>query len=630
MSVFAPLSPMPAVFARAFAEPTSLNVWQWSEAHVFLDDVESRMNPGNYRIAVSPHLRWPQEQFTNPRWRQITFKKNDQSGVTRSVLNDIMYHICEDPCNILYVINSLEEGKRLARRLKKSLMASPKTRNYLSPTKEDLNEDAEMQTLTFFLRDMIIYFIGGGSIGASAGKQIARIYVDEADKIPRSTKDHGHIVEEAKSRFKTVSEAEAKIFIISKPNQEADITTVEFKRGSQHRGFMPCPHCGLMQEWVQERLKFDHCKTEAGDYDLNRVEKETFYQCAAQGSAACPDGRIYDSHRGFTTAGIEYRPTNTNPEPASLSIEMSDFLLNPAYFPDTKLGRIALDLISGYKNPAKMKAVQANRFGKEELMQEATITEDDVRWLRGNYLRGTVPRGTVFCGIYSDLQKMGPKWVKFAFRRNGEFIVIDWGTLLAIDDLMSVAAEPIEEVDEDSPPVSDGNPQPRTGKTILPTEGGIDEGDQQGQVLSFCIRSQHFFSPTKGGAKHQTRGQLVAASLRNHEGKSFYAYHFNDDQFKKELYFHRIRDHKKIIAGKSKTPRMWVPRDIDDQLLTELSNEHLTLKKSPRGYPIEEWVKKGANDLGDACKGALVMWHWIGPQVEAALAAEESKAAKSF
>jgi lysophospholipase L1-like esterase len=164
-------------------------------------------------------------------------------------------------------------------------------------------------------------------------------------------------------------------------------------------------------------------------------------------------------------------------------------------------------------------------------------------------VRGTALRGIIWCGIYSDLQGYGPKWVKFGFKRNGELVVIDWGTSLAIDELMNEAQVPIPEIDESQPvePAHLGehpdHPEHRparytaTGRILFPQAGGIDEGDGQAvelargfvtRTLGYGADGGYFFLPTKGRGGYQTRGKsLVTVSPREHQGHEFIAYHFD-------------------------------------------------------------------------------------------------------
>lgn len=629
-TAWSPGSVVPDVCERIFAEPSPLGEVAWDEANIFLSEKESRTSPGLYRSAVTPHARFIREQMGNPFLRQITIRKNDQSSITRHVLNLICRVVAERPRNVLYVINSLEEARRMSGRLRASLLASPSTRDQVTEGPD--HEDTELLTLTFNLRDMVIYFVGGGSIGGVANKPISLIIVDEADKIPRvAVSQNTHVVDEAKSRFKSMPIGDGLIIVFSKPNQETDIVHTEYLLGTMRTARMPCPHCGHKQEWVQQRLIFDHCKLPGGDHDKARVLKEAFYRCERSGSAECPDGRIYDHHRGYTTANIDWVATNPNPEPGNESFHVTDFCLNPEFFPDASLGRIALDLIEGIKKPVKNKAVQAARFGLPEMLQRVQLKEDDILAFRSNYLRGTTPRGLIYCAIYSDLQLNGtaPKWIKYGYNRREELVIIDWGMFLALDDLMPEAALAIPELDESQPiqaPHGEFSPAryTATGTKLYPQNGGIDEGDEAKLVRSFIVRSKFFFLPTKGVGGAQHRGTMVSPSPRDHDGQKFEAYHFNDDQFKKDLYQHCIGDHAKILSGKSRVPRIHVPLDVDHQFCTELTSEHLTVGKDVRGYRVEKWECTGANDYGDCVKGARVMWHVLGPRVLEALAAKEA------
>jgi len=599
-----PGSILPGLLERVFAELPPENVWRWAEKHIVLDAIASPANPGPYDSRIAPHTRFLQEALTDPQWRQFTIKKNSQGGFTEAIMNYLRYRVAHDPGNVLYAIDSVNEAKRLARiRLKPTLERCPLTAQAISENEDD------MSALNFYLRDMFIMFIGGGSIGAAANKVISVGIVDEADKIPRVAGGHKHLVEEMKSRFKTVPGG--KLIVLSEPNEETDITTTEFRRGTMHKCHLPCPHCGHFQVLVQERLIFDHCKLPSGDYDKKRVATETYYSCVRSGTPACSDGKIYDRHKRDMALRCEWRATNLNPEPGHLSLESSDLF---SLFADANFGRIALDLIDAIKNPARQKAVQSGRFGLEHKGRRVEVQQDDLLKLCGDYARGTMPQAAIYLGMASDVQGGVKKWMKAAFDRLGDLYVVDWGQCLAFDDLTIEADQPVR----------DG-----AGKDWNVIAGLIDEGFKTDEVRKFCIRSNYRFLPCKGrGNLNQMRGQLVAPSLTIHDGQEFNCYHFNDDKFKQALYLDRIRDFDRIKKGQARMTRIWLPKDIDREVLHELMGEQMVPKILPSGFEKLLWEKRWTNDWGDALKMLTVLAHVIINDLLEEIATEEALAAK--
>lgn len=598
-----PDSILPGLLERIFAELPKENVWQWAEKNIVLDAVASPSNPGPYDSSLTPHTRFIQEKFTDPSVRQITIKKNSQGAFSESVMNCIRFCVAHQPRNTLYVIDSVAEARRLAKiRLQPTLERCALTAQAISENEDD------MSALNFYLRDMFIMFIGGGSIGAAANKVISLGVVDEADKLPRVTKGQKHIVDEVKSRFKTVPDG--KLFVLSEPNEEQDITTTEYRRGSQHKYHVPCPHCGHFQVMIQERLTFDHCRMPSGEYDLARVLEESFYKCERAGSTECPDGRIYDRHKRAMSLAGEWRATNLNPEPGHISLESSDLF---SLFPNASFGRIALDLIDVIKKPARMKAVQSGRFGLEHKGKRVKVQHEDLLKLCGDYRRGAMPKPAIYLAMACDVQAGVKKWIKGAFDRLGDLYIVDWGQSLAFDDLTVEADVPVVDA---------------SGREWTVVSGLIDEGFKTDDVRKFCIRTDFRFLPCKGrGSMNQMRGQLVAASTTEHDGREFKCYHFNDDKFKQALYIDRIREFDKIKKDQERRTRIWLPKDVDRALLDELMGEEMVPELTPAGYERLVWKKTRTNDWGDALKELTVLAHVVINDLLDDLAKEEAAAA---
>lgn len=607
---------LPDILARIFALRTSLNVWQWAERHVSLDAQASPGSPGPYRSSRAPYTRFIMELFTDPSVREVVIKKSSQSGVTEAILNIIRYCVAVMPRNILYVIDSKEEiGKLFRTRLVPSLRNCKETAQRITEKEDDLT------TRTLYLEGMWIMGIGGHSAGGLANKSCSIGILDEADKHPPNTGREGRSIDQLRARFKTI--ADSKLFVLSKPVEATDVTTVEYETGTQHKCFVACPHCGEHQELVQERVTYSHCKDLTGDYDRERVLSETYYQCVNAGTPKCTDGRITEEQRLAQLLGghFEFRQTNfRNVEPGKVSIEITDLI---SIFPKCTLGEIALDLIASQRSLIKMRHVQAERFARAWKRSGAALKEDAIFKLCGPYARGTVPFVPALVVITADKQGDVVKWVKHAFLLNGTHYVCDWGEVLAEDELMLVWS-------------GESPHRPLTcmadGKDYAPQVGLIDEGFKTNEVRSFVIRAtlagQLWFT-SKGRGGLQIRSSVVESKY-DHDGLvDLICYHYNDDSFKQELYLGQIGDLPRIQSGASKLPRLWLPRpqDVEREFASELCAEELVDEETHLGFTKRLWKKVGeANDFGDAVKMGKVCWQILGPELVAAAQAEKSAA----
>lgn len=599
---------LPDILARVFAARTLLNVWQWAEKHITLSPEASPGNPGPYRSAKAPYTRFIMDLFLDPKVREIIIKKSSQSGVTEAILNIIRYCVAVMPRNILYVIDSKEEiGKLFRTRLVPSLRACKETAQRITEKEDDLT------TRTLYLAGMWIMGIGGHSAGGLANKACTIGVLDEADKHPPNTGREGRSIDQLRARFKTIKDS--KLFLLSKPVDATDVTTLEYDTGTQHKCFVACPHCNEYQEFTQERVQYSHCKDLTGDYDRERVLTEAYIQCVNAGTPKCPVGRITESQRRAQLSAVperfEFRQTNfRNVDPGKISIEITDLV---SLFPKCTIGEIALDLIAAQKSLLKMKHVQAERFARAWKKSGAALKEDAIFKLCGPYHRGTVPFVPALVVLTCDKQGDVLKWVKHAFLMNGTHYICDWGELLAEDELMLVwrGAAPH---------------RPLTcvvdGLQYQPQIGLIDEGFKTNEVRSFVIRAnfagQDWYT-SKGRGGLQVRSAVVESHY-DHDGLTdITCYHYNDDSFKQEMYLGQIGDFARILSGASKLPRLWLPRpqDVEREFAAELCAEQLIDKENELGFSKAVWEKVGeANDFGDGVKLGKVAWHVLGSEVQ--------------
>ncbi len=272
---------------QGFYTPRTLeNAWQWGEDNIILRPEESQDFAGVWESTTTVYVRFMMEfvtgqfsenikflpGFEDCEWDEFIQMKSSQTGFTLAILIIIAYYAAVIRKNVLYSIDSREEARRISKsRLQPLLQDCPATRARISENEDDVSN------LTLFLLGLVIYLIGSHSEGAFANKSCGLVVVDEADVHPEPMPGMPETIDLARDRLK--ASGGGKLILLSKPKTEASITAREHKGGTQHQCFVPCPHCNAFQVLVFERLRYDHCKDLAGEYDLQRVEAETFYEC---------------------------------------------------------------------------------------------------------------------------------------------------------------------------------------------------------------------------------------------------------------------------------------------------------------------------------------------------------------
>jgi phage terminase large subunit GpA-like protein len=593
-----------AVILQCYRPRPTGSVWQFAEKEVYLTKKESPGHPGPYDSSLTPYTRESQDFLIDPDWDEDITQKSSQAGFTEAVLNCIRYCVAFLAMNVLYSIDSRDEAKKIMR-----TRLEPSIDKFVPENLRETVEDDDKQTLALFLPHMTIYMAGGHSGGALANKAIGMGVVDEANEHPAPAKGEMENTDLVRDRLKTVPRK--KLFILSKPTDEFGLITREYETGTQSKYHVPCPDCGHYQELVLEQLRFEHCKDMLGEWDMPRVLTETFYACARCYDGTNPKpreegqpgncGEIRDRHKyEFNLAG-KWVITNPKHFPRRRSRHISDF-----YSPFVTFGEIAVDFLGAVKSGSlvKMQGFYNSRLGLPFRQQGAQVTESDVSKCRGPYKRGTcLFTQEETCLITQTTDKQGDvfKSTKAAWKKNGDMCVVDYAIHLAEQELLDWAQEPITVFAGETR-------EPMTAKIGLIDEGYLAKIS----VREFVQRSGGFYFGSKGRGGIQVKN-VVTESKTVHDGAEMVVYHYDDDDFKKQLYIARIAKLHEIISGKSKTPRMWLPENIEYDFAKELWAERLEEEKQKWGPPKWLWKMVGeANDFGDALKMQLVVWYIIG------------------
>lgn len=238
--------------ARAFTEPPDIPIWQWADEKPIWLQSEDAAEPGPYRSAKTPWTRRLQELARRPfmwvwdldraRWTrvrvtEVNIQKSTQSGFTEAILNFIRWIASFAPRNVIYLVDSQDQGKKIARRLLRSFAR-------LDPHIFSGDPD-DLKALEFILRGMEIIFGGSFSGTTTAQKQAPVVVSDEIEEHKTPIGDDTSATRNLKYRKKTSTGGIQ--FNLSKPKLEGGPIHKLFQRGNQEEFHIACPHCHYLQ-----------------------------------------------------------------------------------------------------------------------------------------------------------------------------------------------------------------------------------------------------------------------------------------------------------------------------------------------------------------------------------------------
>lgn len=626
-------------FLAVFQPRSEKPLGQWAAENIVLRPTENPGKPGPYDPSYTPLTAKLIDGFMRSQdWNELHVQKSSQASLSFHVMISIVRKIREDPGNAMYVIDSDKEAKNISSRLEALIQDSPATSSIHAAAEEDLT------ALLFRFPGMNFWLTGAGSAGSLANKTATLGVSDETDK-HRTIKGEANTVDLLRSRLK--EQPNAKLFDYSTPTTITGQIHKEFLTGSRHKAFVPCPHCDHFQEFVWERVKFGHCKDLTGEWDLQRVEQETFYECED-----CKQ-EISDRHKSEILHRGEWRPTNFR----TVTDDDGKDKLVPAWFPrrmsahysdlysqneNVTFGRLALKFIEALKDPMKMRDFLQNHLGLPDSESIATVTEDKILALRGAYRRqrapmsednapmeadgqaidpgSPIPVRPLFCALVSDTQDENSKFTIQAFARNGDQYLIDWGSCFELHDLDEVFQRTVKWAvrDEETGITEEGE---------MPISVAmIDEGGHRTfEVREFVYeRFPSFFtsrgSPGGSGSSFAIRDYRVRKNDELSPLTPVLVY--DDNTFKRELYIRRIARFDPVKAEAYNQSRLWFPINLETELTREFLREKLQRNREGR----LQWTTPKGNDYPDTVKMGILLWSYLSPELLLAEAREARNA----
>lgn len=642
--------------ARAFTPPPDIPIWKWADQWVWLQN-EDAAEPGPYRSEKTAWTRRLQELARRPymwvwdfeaqRWtkvrvNEINIQKSTQSGFTEAILNFIRWMATFAARNVIYLIDSADQAKKIARRLLRSLK--------LLDAGIFTGDPDDIKTAEFILRGMEVVFGGSFSPGTAANKQAPVVISDELEDHGKQT---GDTTADRNLKYRKKTSRDGIQFTLSKPKLAGGPINKALKRGDIEEFHIRCPHCSHLQ-WINHRteeldtpfsenfitfedpdtgesitlpvplprgetrkirtgrLVYDHCKDLMGNWDELRILREVFYEC---GKCQVRIEEHQKQQLALEAAGrdsmLGWLPTAIG-TPGIVSMHMGDLLSTDQ---ESTWGQIILELVTAKKEGRQeLQGVINNRFGnawREELVktEETDILANvagrgDLNRLCPPYRRGRIPfvPGTLLLG--SDVGETYARWVLIAGMADFEnAAVIDFGEELDPESIVEIILKKTWPCDAD-------------GKQHRIAMGGIDAKYRRMEVLRCCW---HVFKngnrrliPMSGIGGRAARGVRMwtfvpvegygGKGIRN---KNFKRLNYNDYQAKNHFYIDCLRKkNKRIFMPADLFGKDNKPADIEAQrFVDELCAEELLEDGWNEDPP--------PNHYGDALKNAVTLLRFL-------------------
>jgi phage terminase large subunit GpA-like protein len=199
----------------------------------------------------------------------VVFVKSSQVGGSEMALNWIGRTIHQSPSSMLALFPSEKDARKWVRtKLNPMLSLTPELRA-LIPQGRKTAEGNTLQQKDFPGGTL---FTGSANIPNDvASVAVAKILLDEVDRMPATLEGEGDPVELAKRRMSTF--ARRKALEISTPTtDESSRIWADWLASSQAEYFVPCPHCAAFQCLTFDNLKWPDGEPQAAAYQCDECE----------------------------------------------------------------------------------------------------------------------------------------------------------------------------------------------------------------------------------------------------------------------------------------------------------------------------------------------------------------------
>lgn len=412
---------------------------EFAEKYIELPPGKNETKPGKIDFDEVPYLVEPLNALVDPDVQDVVEVMPTRSGKTMLLRLAVGYFIGYDPCPMVWYDATESNGAIVSEtEIRPLIDFNPRLSKHV-PKKNRKNLYTNKKML---LGAASLLFRGAQNERQAGGITARIVFGNEADKWRGKGGKEAALIDLTKERSKSFGDQRRNVFS-STPSLEDGPIWQEYLRGDQRKFYVPCPHCGHLQqlEWGDQHtphgVKWDkEAKIDRDTWDLEKVMSSVYYQCEKN---KCKITEV-DRLKMISDKGSEWRPTNLRGEP-----HFRSYHINGLYVRVNSLPQLVVQFLRGRESGmhTDKQHFWNSTMGMPWKQEISSISAEKMKHLEKPYLRGELPKGwkadVIIIG--ADEQTWGKPWVVRGYQWNGESYVIDHGVAASYEDLDQVQAD---------------------------------------------------------------------------------------------------------------------------------------------------------------------------------------------
>jgi phage terminase large subunit GpA-like protein len=495
---------MDRLWATYFVPRRRDHVDVWAEANRILPR-ETSAEPGPFRIDRTPYaLQIYRDLSFDAPHEDIVLMCATQLVKSEAGLSWLGWAIDQDPCPMMIVQATVESGKRYSRQ-----RLAPMIKN--SPRLSTLVREARSRESgnTTFMKEFpggVIVITGANSAAGLASMPARMIHFDEVDDYPDDVDGQGEPTGIARARQDTFRRR--KRLYSSSPKRAKGHSKIEklFNEGTRFYFHVPCPHCGVKQRLVFERL----LRLESG---------AAAYACGGTDQVKGCGALIQEHEKPALLAGGEW--IADNPGARTRSYHLSSLYSPLGWLSWSALLNEYVEAVAALDrgDDVPMKTFTNTRLAHSYQERTAKVEGDDLRARADDYPLRAIPRDGLVVVAGVDVQDNRIEITLWTYGEGEEAWVIDY-TVFAGDPAQRDVWDKLEGYLATRFPHADG-------QTLGIEATAIDTGGHfTHEVYNFCRGRPRVFAirggnrpglPIKGKSSLvdvNWRGKIIKAGVR--------------------------------------------------------------------------------------------------------------------